>query len=444
MYSVLVVVAAFAAFYFIRRYSTVPSIASGPQTPLTTQSIYEEHTREPTTMKRSNSPTVPSNSLPEQTSQQSPVVTTEKPPEKKQRVDEEKTLTTEAPQEQVSSVPKSDHETQKSDDDEDTPKNFFDSPPPSKTLHNKSQTALVEHAPSSPPAPETTTDVPAIKAENSQDSGSESKIQIRYGLYEIQGKRKEMEDAHHAEVLNNGRAFFGVYDGHGGRRAADFLAEHLHKHLMSHPEISSNPQEAMRDAFGKTEANFMDLAYKDQLEDGSTAVVALVLGTQLFIGNIGDSEAILCRNGKAVCLSILHNPSKNPSEITRVQEAGGRLYYNRVGHPVINPVLFNIAVSRAIGDIMYKHEEWTSGKKSGLIAEPDIKVYDITSEDSFLILACDGLWDVFSYQSAVDFVKERLKETNDPQKIAEAIVQESERRDTTDNVTVCIILFDHH
>lgn len=285
-----------------------------------------------------------------------------------------------------------------------------------------------------------------IEAELSSELTDTSHLTLRleYGVHEIQGKRKEMEDAHHSEVTQQGEttvAFFGVYDGHGGRRAADFAAAKLHQLLKNHPKFLVDTEEALKSSFIRTEKEFMELAYKDQLEDGSTAVVALIVDKRLFIGNVGDSEAVLYRAGKPICLSTLHNPSKNPAEVQRVQDVGGRLYYGRVGHPVINPVLFNIAVSRAIGDIMYKHEEWTSGKKSGLVAEPDIKSLELRPEDEFLILACDGLWDVFSYQSAVDFVKDKLRVTRDPQEICVELVKEAERRDTLDNVTVCLVLF---
>jgi len=77
------------------------------------------------------------------------------------------------------------------------PKSFFDPPPEIRkpiTSDSTSQTAVAEHAPAN------AADVPATKAENSQESDLENKITLRYGLHEIQGKRKEMEDAHHAEV----------------------------------------------------------------------------------------------------------------------------------------------------------------------------------------------------------------------------------------------------
>lgn len=48
--------------------------------------------------------------------------------------------------------------------------------------------------------------------------------------------RSTMEDAHVA--MNNfggdaGTAFFGVYDGHGGRGVAEYLRLHLHRHVQS-------------------------------------------------------------------------------------------------------------------------------------------------------------------------------------------------------------------
>ena len=52
-----------------------------------------------------------------------------------------------------------------------------------------------------------------------------------------------------------------------------------------------------------------------------------------------------------------------------------------------------LAVSRALGDYMYKDEEAESHDKQ-VIAIPEIKVIDRTSSHEFLVLACDGLWDM--------------------------------------------------
>ena len=62
---------------------------------------------------------------------------------------------------------------------------------------------------------------------------------------------------------------------------------------------------------------------------------------------------------------------------------------------------FSIFFFTKSGDVMFKaSEETTSGKPSGIIAVPHVDIVNLTSEDEFLILACDGVWDVFEYQEA--------------------------------------------
>ncbi|KAL2557505.1 putative protein phosphatase 2C 24 [Forsythia ovata] len=77
---------------------------------------------------------------------------------------------------------------------------------------------------------------------------------------------------------------------------------------------------------------------------GSTAVIGIVTPEKIIIANCGDSRAVLCRNGKAVPLSIDHKPDR-PDELNRIQAAGGRIIY--WDGPRVLGVL---AMSRAIGD----------------------------------------------------------------------------------------------
>ena len=61
-------------------------------------------------------------------------------------------------------------------------------------------------------------------------------IQIRYGACGMQGWRKRMEDAHIADINlgNSGQIhIFGVFDGHGGKEVAQFVANHFSQELIN-------------------------------------------------------------------------------------------------------------------------------------------------------------------------------------------------------------------
>ncbi|KAL6060122.1 protein-serine/threonine phosphatase [Balamuthia mandrillaris] len=241
-------------------------------------------------------------------------------------------------------------------------------------------------------------------------------------------------------------AFFGVYDGHGGKRASEFVARVLHEKIMNHPSFGLEPGKhvptAIKDAFLQTEDEFMKLARASNIGDGTTAIVAFILKTTLFLGNVGDSEAMLCRDNKAIFFrEMVHNPAKNPLEITRIEKVGGRLYHNRLAHPNLNPAYFSLGVSRSIGDSMFKNPDYTKGKPSGLTAEADVQQIELTANDQFLVLACDGLWDVMDHQVVADFVLSSLREKDDPQAASQELVEEAYRRGSTDNITAVVCAF---
>jgi len=194
-------------------------------------------------------------------------------------------------------------------------------------------------------------------------------------------------------------------------------------------------------AFASVEEEFLKKARDTMIGAGTTAAVALLKQPNvLVIANVGDSEIVLCKNGKAVLLSECHNPKKNDNETKRVESEGGIIYHQRIGHPLFNPAFLSLAVSRAIGDIMFKpSEETTAGKPSGLTAIPHVQVITLTNEDEFVLLACDGVWDVFEYQEAVDFVRKILNETHDAKTAAKEIAQKALDKGSRDNITALVI-----
>ncbi|KAF7273897.1 putative protein phosphatase CG10417 [Rhynchophorus ferrugineus] len=135
---------------------------------------------------------------------------------------------------------------------------------------------------------------------------------------------------------------------------------------------------------------------------GCTAVVALLKGTELFVANAGDSRCIICRNGQAVEMSFDHKPEDEP-ERSRIIKAGGKV----TGDGRVNG---GLNLSRAIGDHAYKLNKDLSDKEQMITALPDIKTLTINpTEDEFMVLACDGIWNFMTSQEVVDFVKPRLE-----------------------------------
>jgi protein phosphatase PTC1 len=96
----------------------------------------------------------------------------------------------------------------------------------------------------------------------------------------------------------------------------------------------------------------------------------------LYVANLGDTRAVLSKNGIAERLSYDHRAT-DPAEVERVKSGGGIVVDGRVGG--------SLAITRAFGD--------HSLKKDGVIAKPFIKKLVLKNSDKFLIIASDGVWD---------------------------------------------------
>ncbi|EPS66611.1 hypothetical protein M569_08163 [Genlisea aurea] len=272
---------------------------------------------------------------------------------------------------------------------------------------------------------------------------------IRSGSFADIGPRRYMEDEHiriddlssHLGSLINfpePTSLYGVFDGHGGPEAATYVRKKAIRFLFEEADFPHSSH--VDDAFLHEVENSLrkgfavaDMALADDCSisssSGTTALIALLIGRLLMVANAGDCRAVLCRKGEAVDMSRDHRPSY-ASERCRVEQSGGF-----VDDGYLNGVL---SVTRALGDWDMKLPR---GSSSPLIADPEIQRALLTEDDEFLIIGCDGIWDVMSSQHAVSLVRNGLRRHDDPEQCAKDLVTEALRLNTFDNLTAIVVCF---
>ncbi|KAF7089750.1 hypothetical protein CFC21_092637 [Triticum aestivum] len=250
---------------------------------------------------------------------------------------------------------------------------------------------------------------------------------LKCGYSSFRGKRATMEDFYDVkltEIDGHAVSLFGVFDGHGGSRAAEYLKEHLFENLMKHPKFLTDTKLAISETYQKTDADFLESESSAFRDDGSTASTAVLVGGHLYVANVGDSRAVISKAGKARALSVDHKPNRS-DERKRIENAGGVVIW--AGTWRVGGVL---AMSRAFGNRLLK---------PFVVAEPEIQEELINGELESLVLASDGLWDAVENEEAVSLAK-----TEDvPESAARKLTEIAYSRGSADNIT-CIVVQFHH
>jgi len=106
----------------------------------------------------------------------------------------------------------------------------------------------------------------------------------------------------------------------------------------------------------------------------------------------------------------------------------------------------NLALSRAIGDFEFKKNYALAPERQIITADPDIIQHDITEEDEFLVIACDGIWDCLSSQQVVNVVRRLVHDGKELTEICNIIMDICLAPDSNtnggigcDNMTVLVI-----
>jgi len=263
---------------------------------------------------------------------------------------------------------------------------------------------------------------------------------------------------------------FCVLDGHAGSLCVDAIVEwlprNLQKCIKAKPALTEEHlRQAVTEACVLTDDEFLAKAREREVLDGSTMIIGLIYPDErrvsldgsrasghcrLLIANLGDSRAVLCRsqNGRlsAVRLSDDHKPGR-ADERRRIEAKGGVVDVQGVWR-VFTPgpatfagrsVLWGLAVSRAFGDLLMKEPQrfGCQGATGELVsALPEIHTYDINPmEDRFLVLACDGIWDVLGDDDAVAVcVEHRTADL-----AAHALIRRAFEIGSDDNLTAVVV-----
>jgi serine/threonine protein phosphatase PrpC len=237
----------------------------------------------------------------------------------------------------------------------------------------------------------------------------------RSGHAEMVGRRPQMEDV--SVVLQDkpvpGAQLFALFDGHGGREAAEFAAENLPAAITEKVNEKGDVEASYITAFTQLQNEMASWC----VYVGTTAVVAVIDGTSLTVANVGDSRAVICREGKAVRLTVDHKPDV-PEEVQRIQSQGGFVKEGRVSGM--------LAVSRALGDGFLNKVAYPV---------PNVTKTELTEGDTRLILACDGVWDVMSDQQACDLIAAEI----DPLEAAKKLRDKAFELESLDNISVIVV-----
>lgn len=259
----------------------------------------------------------------------------------------------------------------------------------------------------------------------------------------LKGRREQNEDRHkiftNLDKSNIEKApvdFYAIFDGHGGKFVSKFLCDHLCNFF-----IDKKIEYPLKKTYiNRVYSYVQNTLSKDHVQNatnvGSTSLVAIRYkqGTRDYLNilNTGDSRCIICRNNLAIALTKDHKPNW-PEENQRIKTLGGQIIFDGFDFRIND-----LSVSRAFGDL--SAQQFVSFL-------PDVFRYRLVPDDKFIVLACDGLWDVLSNQDVVNFVLENCydntlnnrinKNINVAKKLAEfAII-----RGSNDNVSVVVVFF---
>jgi serine/threonine protein phosphatase PrpC/Leucine-rich repeat (LRR) protein len=236
----------------------------------------------------------------------------------------------------------------------------------------------------------------------------------RYVAYaETVGQRPTMEDS---IVVRTGIFpsvdLFCVFDGHGGSATSSYSAFQIVQSLTS--EFS---EENIANVIVALTHSLQEMKFKD----GSTMAMALVSGNEIIIAHLGDSRVIVVKSSGDVKFATQDHRTESRIEIDRILSVGGKITDGRTDGIV--------AVTRSLGDFAVR----------GMGREPEIRTLEIEEDDRWIVLACDGLLDVFTNEE----VGEIARDAENARNLAYDLRNYACHRLSPDNISVIAVDLKH-
>lgn len=207
--------------------------------------------------------------------------------------------------------------------------------------------------------------------------------------------------------------FFAIYDGYSGSMAAEKCARYLSELLeikveriyqtsMKHENINEEISVAFNEAFEEMDRILL-YGVEEQSRNrwsGCSALTCLLRGNNLYVANAGNIRAVLCRgDGSIERLSDNHSPW-DKKERHRVRKAKGDVSKSDKT-ALVNGV---VKSTRGLGN----HGD--PNLKTSVIRTPFVNCLALEDSDQFLILASNGVWEVFSEEEVILLLEDILPE----------------------------------
>jgi len=275
--------------------------------------------------------------------------------------------------------------------------------------------------------------------------------------HEPDGVKKVNQDSFIAipDISRDGKAgaCFGVFDGHGsvGHHVSQFIIGRMPSTIQVAKLVKDNSakctQKVLEESFKTLNTQLEKQKEIDCALSGTTAVSCIVRNGAIACCNLGDSRCIVARKSggdfKCVELSIDQKPER-ADERKRVQKAGGRVepLMDETGEPIgpsrvwlKHMMLPGLAMTRSFGDQV--------AASVGVCAEPETIVHQMSPDDSFMILASDGVWEFITNEESIALVKDCAT----PDEAARKLVDESsarwrEEEEVMDDITAMVVFFE--